>query len=61
MASRQFGTSELEELISKGRIGPLQDFREKTGQRFTATVKLTTALRLEFDFGQSKLDSLATS
>ena len=61
MANRQFGISELEELISKGRIGPFEDFRGKTGKRFAAIVKLTPALKLEFDFGQTKLDSSATS
>jgi len=57
MASRQFKTSELEELISTGRAGPFHDFRSKTGKRFAATVKLTPALKLEFDFGQSKVAS----
>ena len=61
MANRHFGTSELEELISKGSIGPLQDFRGKTGKRFAATVKLGPTLKLEFDFGQSKLGSSPTS
>jgi DNA topoisomerase-3 len=51
MASRQFSTSELQELISTGRSGPFQDFRSKTGKRFAALLKLTPALKVEFDFG----------
>jgi DNA topoisomerase-3 len=49
MASRQFTTSELEELISTRRIGPFQDFRNKTGERFAAAIKLTPTLEVEFE------------
>src|ERR1051325_1297283 len=52
MASRRFRTSELEELLSTRRVGPLEDFHSKTGKRFAATIKLTSALKLEFDFGR---------
>jgi DNA topoisomerase III len=61
IANRRFGTSELEELISKGRIGPFADFRGKTGKHFAATIKLAPDLKLEFDFGPNNLDKSETS
>ncbi|SRR6266566_5142370 len=61
MANRCFGTSELEELISKGTIGPFADFRGKTGKHFAATIRLTPDLKLEFDFAPNKLDRSETS
>jgi hypothetical protein len=61
MANRPFSTSELEKLISTGKVGPFHDFRSKTGKPFAATVRLTPALNLEFDFGQCKMEASATS
>ena len=52
-ASRQFETHEMEELITKRTIGPLQGFRSKMGAPFAAMVKLTPEFKLEFDFGQN--------
>jgi DNA topoisomerase III len=52
-ASRQFETQEMEELITKRTIGPLQGFRSKLGRPFAAMVKLTPEFKLEFDFGQN--------
>jgi DNA topoisomerase-3 len=51
-ASRQFETSEIEELLTKKVVGPLQGFRSKMGRPFAAIVKLTPELKPEFDFGQ---------
>src|SRR3954452_3159463 len=51
MASRRFKASELEQLIADGSVGPLQGFRSKTGEAFTATIILTPALSVEFHFG----------
>lgn len=49
IANRRFRTSELEELISTGSAGPFRDFRSKSGRSFAATLKFTSALRIEFD------------
>jgi DNA topoisomerase-3 len=56
-ASRQFETEEIEELISKRVVGPLQGFRSKMGKPFAAMVKLTPELKSEFDFGQNGADA----
>ena len=51
MAKRRFKTSELERLIADRSIGPVEGFRSKTGKPFSATIKLTPALRVQFHFG----------
>jgi DNA topoisomerase III len=58
---RQFELSEVEELLQKSEIGPLQGFRSKMGRPFAAILKIvpddeTKNLKLEFDFGQSNDD-----
>ncbi|MDB6034266.1 MAG: topoisomerase [Verrucomicrobiales bacterium] len=53
-ASRQFEISEIEELLTKKVVGPLQGFRSKMGKPFAAIVKLTPELKAEFDFGQDQ-------
>jgi DNA topoisomerase-3 len=52
LAGRQFETTEMEQLITKREVGPLQGFRSKTGRLFNANVKLTDALEMKFDFGK---------
>jgi len=52
LAGRQFETGEMEQLITKKEVGPLQGFRSKTGRLFNANVKLTDALEMKFDFGK---------
>jgi DNA topoisomerase-3 len=52
LAGRQFETAEMEQLITKREVGPLQGFRSKTGRLFNANVKLTDALEMKFDFGK---------
>ena len=59
--SRQFETVEVEELLAKREIGPLQGFRSKMGRPFAAILKIvadedTHNLKLEFDFGQNQDD-----
>ena len=53
-AGRQFEPSEIEELISKGTVGPLQGFRSKQGFPFAAIVKMGAEFKPEFDFGNDK-------
>jgi len=56
-AGRQFEIEEIEELISKRSVGPLQGFRSKMGKPFAAIIKLTPELKSEFDFGQAGADA----
>jgi len=53
VAGRQFEIEEVEELIQKRTIGPLQGFRSKMGKPFAAIIKLSPELKPEFDFGQN--------
>ncbi|MBR7800321.1 DNA topoisomerase III [Undibacterium fentianense] len=60
--SRQFEIAEVEELLQKREIGPLQGFRSKMGRPFAAILKIVRDeeiknLKLEFDFGQNQDDS----
>jgi DNA topoisomerase-3 len=52
MAGRLFETAEVEQLLARGRVGPLEGFRSKMGRRFNATVKLGDDFKQEFDFGE---------
>ncbi len=54
LSGRQFEPSEIEALITEGRIGPLQGFRSRLGKPFAAIIKLTPEFKLEFDFGQQQ-------
>lgn len=49
---RTFEVEEVEELLTKGRIGPLSGFISKLGRPFAAELKLNDEYRLEFDFGE---------
>jgi len=53
LAGRQFEPAEIEELLTKKSIGPLQGFRSRLGRPFAAVIKLTDDMKLEFDFGQA--------
>lgn len=55
--SRQFEIHEVEELLTKREIGPLQGFRSKMGRPFAAILRIVEDAennnhKLEFDFGQ---------
>jgi DNA topoisomerase-3 len=53
VAGRQYETEEIEELLTKGVVGPLQGFRSKMGRAFAAIIKLNADKAPEFDFGQN--------
>jgi len=53
-AGRQFEPAEIEELISKGTVGPLQGFRSKQGFPFAAIIKMGAEFKPEFDFGNDQ-------
>ena len=56
--SRQFEIAEVEELLEKKTIGPMQGFRSKMGRPFAAILRIVRDediknMKLEFDFGQN--------
>jgi DNA topoisomerase-3 len=53
VASRQWEPEEIEELLTKRVIGPLQGFRSKMGRAFAAMMKLNAEHMPEFDFGNA--------
>jgi DNA topoisomerase-3 len=54
VAGRQLEIPEIEELISKGVVGPLQGFRSKMGRPFAAVIKMGAEFKPEFDFGNDQ-------
>jgi DNA topoisomerase-3 len=55
MGGRIFEPQEAEELITNGKIGPLEGFRSRLGRAFSAEIKLNGELKAEFDFGQDAI------
>ncbi|TAK88164.1 MAG: DNA topoisomerase III [Betaproteobacteria bacterium] len=51
-SGREWSPEEIAELIAKRSIGPLTGFRSRQGKPFSALLRLTDDLRVEFDFGQ---------
>jgi len=56
LSGRQFELEEMETILEKGSIGPLQGFRSKQGWPFAAIIKLNDEKKLEFDFGDQGKD-----
>lgn len=54
VAGRQLEIAEVEELITKGTVGPLQGFRSKQGFPFAAVIKMGAEFKPEFDFGNDQ-------
>ncbi len=54
VAGRQFEMAEIEELLTKGTVGPLQGFRSKQGFPFAAVIKMGAEFKPEFDFGNDQ-------
>ena len=52
VASRQFEASEIDELLTERKIGPITGFRNKMGRPFNAIIRLNADNLPEFDFGQ---------
>ncbi|WP_295388850.1 type IA DNA topoisomerase [uncultured Thiodictyon sp.] len=51
MAGVKLTKAQVRELLSAGRIGPLEGFQSKAGKPFTAALRLNADGRVEFDFG----------
>jgi DNA topoisomerase III len=54
LCSRMFEPEEVDELITRKQIGPLQGFRSKQGFPFAAVLKMNGEHKLEFDFGNGQ-------
>jgi DNA topoisomerase III len=61
IAGRQLEIPEVEELIAKGQVGPLQGFRSKLGRPFAAMVKLKPDFTSELDFGNDQKNGDGTA
>ena len=59
MSGRTFEREEVQNLLSNGRVGPLEGFRSKLGRPFSAIVKIDAEGKQSFDFGDSA-DSLSS-
>jgi DNA topoisomerase-3 len=57
MAGREFEPGEVKELLTQGRVGPLDGFRSKMGRAFSAIVKLGEGNKPEFEFENSNGNS----
>ncbi|WP_295455834.1 type IA DNA topoisomerase [uncultured Thiodictyon sp.] len=51
MAGLKLTKAQVRELLSAGRIGPLEGFQSKAGKPFTAALRLGADGRVEFEFG----------
>jgi DNA topoisomerase-3 len=60
MAGRAFERRELEQLLTEGKVGPLEGFRSKLGRKFNAIVKLGDEFKPAFDFGENGHDQPVT-
>ena len=60
-AGREWSPEEVAELIQKRFIGPLNGFRSRMGKPFSAGIRLNNELKIEFDFGQTRLEEEAAN
>ena len=56
-SGREWSPEEIAELITKRSIGPLTGFRSRQGKPFSAVLRMTDELKVEFDFGQASGES----
>jgi DNA topoisomerase-3 len=61
VAGRQFESAEIDELLTRRKIGPLTGFRNKMGRAFNAIIKLNADNAPEFDFGQTDSNGDSTA
>jgi DNA topoisomerase-3 len=59
LSGREWAPEEIAELITRRFVGPLSGFRSRAGKPFSAGIRLTDDFKLEFDFGQARLDEEA--
>ena len=51
IGNRKFSEEEIRELVTKGKVGPLEGFRSKLGKPYMATLKLDENFAVKFQFG----------
>jgi DNA topoisomerase III len=59
MGGRQLEVAEADTLLREKKVGPLEGFRSRLGRPFTASIKLTDANEVTFDFGDGGSDDSA--
>ena len=59
LSGREWAPEEISELINRRFVGPLTGFRSRIGKPFSAGIRLTADHKLEFDFGQARLEEEA--
>ena len=60
MAGRELEREEVQTLLEKGAVGPLEGFRSKLGRPFSAVIKLDPEFKQSFDFGTSDASEAQT-
>jgi DNA topoisomerase-3 len=58
ISGREWDPEEMAELFRKRFVGPLSGFRSRQGRPFSAGLRLTDDLRIEFDFGRGTATEL---
>jgi len=61
LSGRDWAPEEIAELFTKRFVGPLTGFRSRAGKPFSAGIRLTADYKLEFDFGQARLEEEAAN
>jgi DNA topoisomerase-3 len=61
LSGRDWAPEEIAELFTKRFVGPLTGFRSRMGKPFSAGIRLTPDHKLEFDFGQARLEEEAAN
>jgi DNA topoisomerase-3 len=61
LSGRDWSPEEIAELFTKRFVGPLTGFRSRAGKPFSAGIRLTDDHKLEFDFGQARLEEEAAN
>lgn len=53
IGNRKISEDEVRELVTKGKVGPLEGFKSKMGRPYTATLKLDENNAVKFQFGDN--------
>lgn len=53
IGNRQISKEEVRELVTKGKVGPLDGFKSKMGKPYSATLRLDENYAVRFQFGDS--------
>ncbi len=53
IGNRKISENEVRELVTKGKVGPLEGFKSKMGRPYSATLKLDENFAVKFQFGDN--------